>query len=156
VFRAVFFLLALTVSGAAAAEVAEFELQGLEGEAHRLSDYRGQWVVVNYWAMWCMPCREEIPELIRFHKRHKEENAVVLGVTSTTANRERLEQFVEENEINYPVLLIEPGMDPLAPLKGIPATFLVAPDGSVVAHKTGPVTAAGLQEMIEQQDSSAL
>ena len=155
-FRAVFFLLALAASGAAAAEAAEFELKGLEGETHRLSDYRGQWVVVNYWAMWCMPCREEIPELIRFHKRHKDEEAVVLGVTSTTANRQRLEEFVEENAISYPVLLIEPGMDPLAPLKGIPATFLVAPDGSVVAHKTGPVTADGLQEMIEQQDASAL
>lgn len=155
--RAVWFLLALVVSGTAAAdEAAQFELKGLDGQLHRLSDYRGHWVVVNYWAMWCLPCREEIPELIRFHERHKDEDAVVLGVTSTTANRERLDQFVAENEINYPVLLIEPGMEPLAPLKGVPATFLVAPDGAVVARKMGRVTADGLQKMIEEQAPAAL
>ena len=134
----------------AAAKVAEFQLENLGGEVHRLSDYRGKWVVVNYWAMWCMPCREEIPELIDFHSRHRDDDAVVLGVTSTTADPVRLKTFVAEQAINYPVLLISPETEPLAPLDGIPATFLVDPDGRVVARKVGAVTADGLEEMIEQ------
>ncbi|MEW8429404.1 MAG: TlpA family protein disulfide reductase, partial [gamma proteobacterium symbiont of Ctena orbiculata] len=64
----------------AAAETVDFELPGLDGKRYRLSDYRGKWVLVNYWATWCPSCREELPELEVFHNNHKDTDAVVLGV----------------------------------------------------------------------------
>ncbi len=51
----------------------------LEGQSANLSDYRGRWVVANYWATWCPPCREEIPDLVLFHDQHKDRDAVVIG-----------------------------------------------------------------------------
>ena len=55
-----------------AADPVDFELPGLDGKTYRLSEYRGKWVLVNYWATWCPPCREELPELEIFYNNHKE------------------------------------------------------------------------------------
>lgn len=137
----------LLLTGVAVANP-DFTLLDIHGKQHRLSDYRGKWVVINYWATWCPPCMEEIPELVDFHDRHKDRDAVVLGVNMEQLAPDRLRQFVEENFVSYPVLPGSPSMDTVGPIQGLPTTYLVGPDGRLVARQVGGVTAAGIEAFI--------
>lgn len=138
-------------STAHAGSQVDFTLQGVDGREYSLSDYRGKWVVVNYWATWCPPCLEEIPELVLFHENHKDKDAVVLGVNMEDIDREALVQFVEENFITYPVLRQEPGMQAVGPVPGLPTTYLVSPEGEVVGRKLGGITAEDIDSYIQEQ-----
>ncbi|GAB4290146.1 MAG: hypothetical protein Kow0096_03490 [Thiohalomonadaceae bacterium] len=142
-------LFALLLITAGAVANPDFTLQDIDGRQHRLSDYRGKWVVVNYWATWCPPCREEIPELVEFHERHKDHDAVVLGVNMEQVAIDKLRQFVEENFVSYPVLPGSSSMATVGPVRGLPTTYLVAPDGRLVARQVGGVTAAGIESFIK-------
>ena len=73
----------------------DFTLPDIDGRAHSLSDYRGKWVLVNYWATWCPPCLEELPELEVFHT-NAEGKAVVLGVNMEEIDEPQLRAFVEQ------------------------------------------------------------
>ncbi|MBN4079542.1 TlpA family protein disulfide reductase [Beggiatoa alba] len=134
------------------AESVDFALLDMKGVEHKLSDYQGKWVVVNYWATWCPPCLTEIPELVDFHEEHKEKNAVVLGVNFEDISLNGLKQFSEEYFMNYPVLRTKPGPNSaLGPIPGLPTTFLVSPTGEVVARQVGPITAKLITDFIAQQ-----
>ena len=144
----VLFLLATHVQ----AEPADFNLSDMKGVEHKLSDYRGKWVVVNYWATWCPPCLTEIPELVDFHEDHNGRDAVVLGVNFEDISLNGLKQFSEEYFMNYPVLRSKPGPNSaLGPIPGLPTTYLVSPLGEVVARQVGPVTAKLINDFIAQQ-----
>lgn len=148
-FRRLIALLLLLVSAAATAQGPDFTLKGMDGRNHSLSDYRGKWVVVNYWATWCPPCRAEMPDLVRFHESHKNKDAVVLGVNmDEEVTRERLQSFLSAHAVSYPVLRSEPEMVALGPIDGLPTTYLVAPDGTIAAWQTGMVTGASIESFM--------
>jgi thiol-disulfide isomerase/thioredoxin len=144
-------LLAGAVSLATAADApVEFTLPDLEGNAHPLEQYRGKWVVVNYWATWCPPCLEEIPDLVDFHDRHKEREAVVVGVNYEDIGSAQLAAFLNRLLVSYPVLRADPFEDsPLGPIPGLPTTFIIDPDGHAVARQVGPITGEQLEAYIE-------
>lgn len=136
----------------AQAEPVDFVLSDMKGNEHKLSDYRGKWVVVNYWATWCPPCLTEIPELVDFHEDHKDNDAVVLGINFEDIGLNGLKRFSEEYFMNYPVLRTKPGpYSELGPISGLPTTFLVSPEGELVARQVGPVTAKLIADFIDQQ-----
>ncbi len=142
-------LVGLGLAGCARSEGVDFGLQDLDGKTHHLSDYRGKWVLVNYWATWCPPCREELPELQDFYERHKDKDAVVLGIAFQNATTEHLRQFVEQQLLTYPILRDRPReATELGPIPGLPTSFLVDPQGRVVARQVGPVSAAGIERFI--------
>ncbi len=133
------------------AHAVDLRLLDINGTEHRLSDYRGQWVVLNFWATWCPPCLEEIPELVVFHEQHHQDDAVVLGVNFELLNRQKLLSFVDENFIDYPVLPMAPArMTPLGPVTGLPTTYLIGPDGQVAKVHVGAVTASQLESYIAE------
>lgn len=147
-------LLLLSWSAVHAGGMPDFELPGLDGQMHRLSDYRGKWVLVNYWATWCPPCREELPELEDFYSE-SEGKAVVLGVNMEAIGRKRLQSFVEDQFLSFPILMAGPSPRPeqrLGPVSGLPTSYLVSPAGEVVARQVGPLTADALRGFIDKYE----
>ncbi len=137
---------------AVVAEPVDFELEGLDGKTYRLSDYRGKWVLVNYWATWCPPCREELPELEVFHANHKDHNAVVLGVAMERISKERLQKFVDEQFLSYPILMMNPAATTeLGRVPGLPTSYLIDPQGELAARQVGPVTLKELEAFIDRK-----
>jgi thiol-disulfide isomerase/thioredoxin len=118
--------------------VPETELPKLtSGGAGSLADYRGRWVLINVWASWCGPCREESPALERFSQRHRAE-VTVLGIDTRDLTEDGRD-FVDELEISYPQLRDGDGeyAEELG-TTGVPESFLVDPAGELVAHYPGP------------------
>jgi thiol-disulfide isomerase/thioredoxin len=148
-------MLSVVGSHGAMAETVDFSLQDMEGRDHKLSDYRGKWVVVNYWATWCPPCLDEIPELVQFHETNKEHRAVVLGIDVEELDREVLKDFVDSHFINYPVFPEASRDAILGPILGMPTTYLVSPEGKVVARHTGAVTVNMLNRFIERKSENS-
>lgn len=150
---ALFFMInAKTVaSNVPESDTVDFSLPGIDGKQHKLSEYRGKWVVVNYWATWCPPCLEEIPELVSFHEEHKDKNAMVIGVNFEDIGIPQLKTFVDDYFMSYPILQTKPApRSALGLIAGLPTSFLVSPDGKLVAKQTGPVTADMINEFIKE------
>jgi thiol-disulfide isomerase/thioredoxin len=125
-----------------------WDLEQFDGTKKSIEDYKGQWVIVNFWATWCPPCREEIPELISFHDNNKGK-AVVLGVNQENLSVDDLNKFVEEYFIEYPQFKVSPNEKlPVGSISGLPTTFVISPKGDVVAKQVGQIDEAMLTDFI--------
>jgi len=148
-------LFLLTAAAAETGRTIDFSLQDLDGNTHTLSDYRGKWVVINFWATTCLPCVKEMPELSDFHNRHKDRDAVVLGVNFEDIKTSWMRRFLDSVHVTYPILPW--GTSPATPfglVVALPTTFIVAPDGRQVARQVGAVTAVDIEAFIERRTSA--
>jgi len=131
------------------AKPVDFSLPGLDGQQYQLSDYRGKWVLVNFWATWCPPCLEEMPDLEIFHNKHKDDKAVVLGINMEDISQTKLKKFIEQQFVSYPILIMDRQSQlPFGRVQGLPTSFLIAPDGSIVARQVGVVTASAIEKFM--------
>ena len=140
--------------GVSSGETVDFKLEDLSGQEYILSDYRGRWVVVNFWATWCGPCMQEIPELIRFQNEHHS-RAQVFGISFEKTGPKEIRRYIDKLKVNYPVLRI--GSEPLVPfepLKGLPTTFLVTPQGQIMYRHLGPLSTKQLKQWSENMDAA--
>ena len=125
-------------------------LKLIDGTELPISHFKGQWVVINYWASWCAPCQHEIPELNKFYLEHKKINTVLFAVNydGVTLNEQR--SLASQFKLLYPSL----GQDPSAYLgfgdiRGIPATFVINPEGKLVKTLYGEQTAKSLAKVVQ-------
>lgn len=136
----------------AGAERPAFTLPDLDGQDRSLSDWRGDWVVVNYWATWCAPCRKEIPDLSRLHDER--DDITVLGLAFEDTDVATFREFLVDYPASYPILLVDVYAPPEAfgaPL-ALPTTYLIAPDGTLAETWIGPITGDTVRERVDRSD----
>lgn len=145
-----FGLLSKGSSGVALGEVAPAPaLPRLEGDGDgSLSEYRGRWVLVNFWASWCIPCRQEAPALEDFQRRHGDGRFTVLGIDSRDLSGDG-RAFVDRYGLSYPQLRDGDGATAHDyGTTGVPENFLIDPKGRLRLHLVGPVTGENLNDEV--------
>jgi len=121
----------------------------LDGKAFDLAAERGHWVVVNFWATWCVPCIKEMPDISNFVKSRKDVTAIGLAFEDT--DKADVVAFVKKHPVVYPIAQVDvlnPPKDFETP-KGLPTSYLIAPDGSVAKRFVGGVDGKKLADAIE-------
>jgi thiol-disulfide isomerase/thioredoxin len=134
---------------AAMPEQPSIKLTTLDGKAFDLAAQRGRWVIVNYWATWCVPCIKEMPDISRFVTAHKDK-VTAIGLAYEDSDKADIQAFLAKHPVSYPIAQVT--MD--KPLKdfdeprGLPTTWLINPDGKVAKRFVGPVTESSLGQAI--------
>jgi len=130
------------------AQAADFKVTDTQGKTHTLSGYKGKWVLVNYWATWCPPCLEEIPDLIALNE-NKKNNLVVIGVAMDYRSAKQVTDFADGLLVDYPIVLGNPQIvSQIGPVQGLPTTYLFNPEGKMVAQQMGLITRAAVESYI--------
>lgn len=142
-------LLLLAAGGAAAQG---FVFKDMQGQAQRLSDYRGKWVLVNFWATWCPPCLEEVPDLVALHEAHKKTDLVVIGVALDSTG-ESVVDFVAKRRVSYPVVLGDYELaEQVGEVNALPTSYLFDPTGKLVSYQEGMVTRESVESYIKSKN----
>ena len=130
-------------------EPVDFTLPQLGGGDVSLSDHLGEWVIVNYWATWCAPCRAEMPELSALHVERAD--VTVLGLAFEDVEDQAFEEFLEKSAVSYPILKVdvyEPP-EPFGAPKVLPTTIILDRQGRAVKSFFGPVTRESIEKFID-------
>jgi len=116
----------------------EFSLKDLSGAEKKLSDFKGKVLIIDFWATWCPPCRNEIPHFVSLYNQYKSEGLEIIGVALDQNPRNALPGFIKDNGINYTILL---GNSKVCDLYGgvsaIPTTFIIDKAGNIVKKYIG-------------------
>jgi cytochrome c biogenesis protein CcmG/thiol:disulfide interchange protein DsbE len=127
----------------------DFTGQTLDDDTFRLSQHRGEWVLVNFFASWCVPCRIEHPELVRYAEEHADDGVQVVSVAFSDESEDIRQFFVEEGG-DWPVLPSQTGSIALDyGVSQVPETYVVAPSGLVVARIDDGFTVAKMDAIID-------
>ena len=128
----------------------DFELFDLQGRAIRLSDLRGQVVMLNFWAVWCGFCRIEFPVMQTAYERHQNDGFVVLAI-DIQETQEAVQAFAEDVGMTFPVLLDSRGQVASAyRIRGLPTSLFIDAEGVIQAVRMGPVDEALLEQYLTQ------
>ncbi len=154
IIRILFTAFLLSQSLAHAAWAGDWSLKDKDGIHYTLSDLHGKWVLVNFWATWCPPCLQEMPDLDAIQKQHKD--LQVLGVAVMYQSRKEVLDMVAKLSISYPIVLgNEDTAGDFGGLDGMPTSFLYSPSGKLVGHHQGPLTKTEIEQAIEQKPEAA-
>lgn len=130
----------------------DFTLETLDGKTVKLSDFRGEKILLNFWASWCPPCRAEMPDIQKVHKNH---DVAILAVNLTNAETsvESVKEFVNDFQLTFPILLDKKlevantyGIQP------IPTSFLIDSKGRIANIVIGPMNEATLIQQFNEMD----
>ncbi len=134
-------------------QVQAFQLQDTTGKIHKLEDYKGRWVLVNFWATWCPPCLKEIPDLIALYQDRKD--IMIIGVAMDFGDQQVVLDFVKSMSINYPTVLgsreIASQLDEVSIL---PSTYFYDPEGKPAARQVGIISRDSIEKFISSKTSN--
>ena len=126
-----------------------FTVVDTHGKTHRLEDYKGKWVLVNFWATWCPPCLEEMPDLQSLHEKRKD--LVVIGIAMEYQDPEYVKSFAENLLVTFPIVLGNPKIaSQIGKIRGLPTTYLYNPQGKLTAENVGALTQKAVERYIDQ------
>jgi len=129
----------------------DFALPTMDGDSLRLSDHRGEVVILNFWATWCAPCRKEIPMFVEMQRDLGDEGLQFVGISLDQEGFAVVQPFAEGMNVNYP-MAVDDGT--VAPMYGgiptVPTTFLIGPEGHVHGYAPGLVTESVLRPRVEK------
>ncbi len=119
--------------------VADLLLPQLNGGSWRLSDHRGQVVLINYWASWCAPCRQETPGLIDLARDYRYKGLSIVGVSMDEGGKRAVQSFMSEFHLPYPVLMPDLALPSTPAVEALPTTVLVDRNGRAAKSYIGAV-----------------
>lgn len=123
------------------------------GKKLTLADYRGKWVLINFWATWCPPCLKEIPDLVSLYESRKD--VMIIGVAMDYRHPETVLKYVEALSISYPVVLGDKKIAAqIGPVSMLPTTYVFDPQGNPAAYKVGLVSRESLEEFMRENAPS--
>ena len=133
-----------------------FSLPDMNGQKVDLVSFQGRVIVIEFWATWCAPCREEIPVLNQIYKAYKEKGVVVIGVSLDRKPPQEVKKFLDQLQVEYPNVMGDEEifekysqMANLGPIRGIPATFVIDRQGQICRRYMGLTEKRILEEAIE-------
>ena len=132
----------------------DLEFRDLAGAPHKLSEWNGKLLLVNFWATWCAPCLQEMPMLVEAQKAHGAHGLQIVGIAMDET--EPVARMSERLQLNYPVMAggeeIAKAMDALGDeLGALPFSVLIAPDGRILDKRSGALSAGELKEWLEEK-----
>lgn len=140
---------------AVTAQASELLLKDQTGKLHQLSDYKGKWVLVNYWATWCPPCLEEIPDLVNLYDAHHNQDLMVIGVAVDYESPKEVAKYVDDMLMSYPIVL---SADKSSGVKQqpevLPTTYIYSPDGKLFKVKQGIITKQWIENLLANKSFS--
>ncbi len=129
----------------------DFSLTSLDGKTVKLSDFRGQAVLLNFWATWCEPCKIEMPWFVDLQKKYGPQGLQVLGVAMDDASPKEIAGFATKLSVNYPVLIGKEAVgDQYGGIPYLPSTFYISRDGKVVDRVFGLVSRSEIESNIQK------
>lgn len=132
--------------------VNDFTIQDTTGKQHKLSDYKGKWVLINYWATWCPPCLEEVPDLVALYDNRKGKDLMIIGIVQDYQATKEVTEYVDDMLISYPIVL---GNDHVLKQIGhadaLPTTFIYNPQGKLIKIKRGLISKKYIEDLINSQ-----
>jgi peroxiredoxin len=129
----------------------DFTLSSLDGRKVKLSDFRGKAVLLNFWATWCPPCKEEMPWFEQMQQQYGKDGLVVLGIAMDDSEPASIAKFASEMGVNYPLLLgTDEVSDDYGDVQYLPTTFYIARDGTIVDKMTGLLDRKDIEEAVKK------
>ena len=131
------------------APIPEAALIDMADAPRAMAEFHGKWVVLNFWATWCPPCREEIPGYIELTKKYGKDGLVIIGISLDQAGPGVVRPFVAKSGINYPIVMgDDTTVAAFGGVEGIPTTFLIDREGLIRDKKVGMMATAEYEKKI--------
>lgn len=134
-------------------EAPDFELKTMNGETVKLSDYRGEKVLLNFWATWCPPCREEIPDMQKYHEEVDDGVILAVNLFESEQSMEQIENFLDEYGVTFQVLMDEDtDVSGMYKAYALPTSYFINSDGTVHVKAIGAINYDILVEQFKEMN----